>query len=125
QGHVTINPNLDEEISQLCSFTQKLPKLLWMFETSKTGLRQRVDVYDLAAASLGEHQGSQHAGMIGAGVLADHKNRIGQIEILEGHGAFAKPERLFHAGATGFVTHVRTIGQIVGAELPHKELIEK
>ena len=58
--------------------------------------------------------------MIRAGVLTDDKDRIGKIEIFERYGAFTKAQHLFHSGAARFMAHIRTIGQIVRAKLPHE-----
>ncbi len=96
-----------------------------MLEASESCFRQRINVYDFAAAALGVQQRSQHARMIRPRILTDDKDRIGQIEIFERDRAFTKPKSFFHAGAAGFVAHVRAVRQIVRAELPHEELIEK
>ena len=77
-----------------------------MLEASQSRLWQRIDVHDFAPASLGMQQRGQHARMVRAGILTDNKDCIGQLKVIEGDGAFAETERLFHSRAAGFVTHV-------------------
>ena len=58
--------------------------------------------------------------MIGAGILANNENRVRQIEIGKGHRSLAAADGVAERSAARFVTHVGTIRQIVGAELPHE-----
>ena len=50
---------------------------------------KRIDADDSGTASGGTLKSSEHAGVIGAGILADDKNCVSQIEIGEFDGAFA------------------------------------
>jgi len=63
--------------------------------------------------------------MIGAGVLTEHEDRIRLFEILQPHGALTNTNRFRERDTARLVAHVRTIGQIVGTESPHEELIQK
>ena len=63
--------------------------------------------------------------MIGARVLAHHKNEIGVIEIFQSHRPLADAERLREAHATGLVTHIRAIREIIGPQRAPEKLIEK
>ena len=74
---------------------------------------------------LGLLERGQHARMIGAGVLSDDENRLGQLEVFERHGSLAGADRFTQRRAARFVTHVGTVRKIVGAKLPDEELIEK
>ena len=96
-----------------------------MLETSQAGFRQWIDVDNFAAAPFCLQQRGQHARMVRSRILPDHENRVAEIKILEPHRAFAKADRFFHSGAAGFMAHVRAVGQVVGSELSHKELIKK
>ena len=62
--------------------------------------------------------------MIGAGVLAENKNSLRLLEILQAHGAFADADGGLERGAAGFVAHVRAVGQVVGAKPPGHELVQ-
>ena len=57
--------------------------------------------------------------------MADAKDRIAMIEILQGHRPLADTDRLWQANARGLVTHVRAIGKVVGSIFPRKQLVEK
>ncbi len=57
--------------------------------------------------------------------MAEDEDAIGLIEILEQNGALADPERQWQADTRGFMTHVGAVGEVVGAELAHEELIEE
>src|ERR1051326_7341506 len=63
--------------------------------------------------------------MVRAGILTNDEDRIAQIKVFERNRSLAKTQRLFHAGAAGFMTHVRTVRQIVRAEVPDEQLIKK
>ena len=63
--------------------------------------------------------------MIRAGILADDENAVGMFEIFQLHAAFADSDAFLQRDAARFVTHVRAIRQIVGAELPREKLVEK
>src|SRR5437588_12669845 len=57
--------------------------------------------------------------------MADAKQRVAVIEILQGHRSLADTDRLGQADARRLVTHVRAIGKVVGSVFPRKQLIEK
>jgi len=78
---------------------------------------------DPASAPRRGLERSQHAGMIGARILADHKDCVGQLEIAERHRAFATSDGLAQANAARFVAHIGAIRQVVGAELAHEQLV--
>ncbi len=63
--------------------------------------------------------------MIGAGVVPDAEDRVGVIEIFERHRSLADADRVRQPDAGCLVAHVRTVGEIVGAEFAREELIEK
>ena len=60
--------------------------------------------------------------MVGARVLADHEDRPGALDVLEAHGPLADADRLAEAFAARFVTQVRAVREVVGAELAREEL---
>src|ERR1700676_1042429 len=63
--------------------------------------------------------------MIGPGIVADAKDRVAVIEVLQGHGSLADANRLRQTDAGRLVAHIRAIGKVVGAVFPRKQLIEK
>src|SRR3546814_3291875 len=66
----------------------------------------------------------KHPWMVGARVLAPDENRVGVLEIVESHCAFAHADTLGQRHAAGFMAHVRAVGEVVGAIGAHKQLIE-
>ncbi|MNY15276.1 hypothetical protein D3C86_1484800 [compost metagenome] len=63
--------------------------------------------------------------MVGAGIVAEAEDRIGMIEILQRHRAFADADGFRKADAGGLVAHVGTIREIVRPIGAHEKLIEK
>ena len=63
--------------------------------------------------------------MVRAGILPKDENSIRLFEIVQLHTAFADADAFVKRRTTRFVTHVRAVGQIVGAELPCEQLVEK
>jgi hypothetical protein len=53
------------------------------------------------------------------------KDSVRELEVLEGDGSLADADHFLQRQPRRFVTHVRAIGQVIGAELAHKQLIEK
>ncbi|MNZ52488.1 hypothetical protein D3C78_703340 [compost metagenome] len=62
--------------------------------------------------------------MVGAGVLAPDENRIGVLEIVKRHRAFADPDTLAQRHAAGLVAHVRAVREVVGAVGAHEQLVQ-
>src|SRR5882724_6695891 len=63
--------------------------------------------------------------MIGPGIMADTKQRVAIIEVLQSHCSLADTNRLWQADARRLVAHVRAVGKVVGSVFPRKQLIEK
>ena len=84
---------------------------------------QWIDGDQLRSLAYRQFQGAQHARVIGAGILADEQNGFGFLQILERDRSFADADRLLHGHAARFMAHVGAIGQVVGAELPHEQLV--
>src|ERR1700736_3665627 len=97
--------------------------MLRMLEMIQASFKQRIDADDFASAERSRLECREHARMIGAGILANDENRISQIEIVKGYRTLPAADGFAERGAARFVAHVRTIRQIVGAELPHEQLI--
>src|ERR1019366_639879 len=63
--------------------------------------------------------------MIRAWILPSNKDSVRELEVLEGDGSLADTDHFLQRQPRRFVTHVRTIWPVIGAELAHKQLIEK
>ena len=105
--------------------TQHAADFLRVAESLQASFGKRVDADDLATAARGFLQRDQHARMVGARILTDHHNTVGGLKVFERDSAFAGPDRSHHANAARLVTHVGTVGEVVGAEHAHEQLIEE
>src|SRR2546423_10885271 len=63
--------------------------------------------------------------MIRARILSENENPVRLFEILQCYAAFPDTDHFVKRGAARFVTHVRTVRQVIRAELAGKELVEK
>ena len=63
--------------------------------------------------------------MVGAGVLAKDEDGVGHFKVGQGHCALAHTDGGLERHAAGLVAHVGAIGEVVGTELTHKELVQK
>ena len=63
--------------------------------------------------------------MVRSRILTDDENAVGVFEIFQLYAAFADSDAFVQRRAARLVAHVRAIRQIVGAELPGKQLIQK
>ena len=61
--------------------------------------------------------------MVGAGVLTDDQDGFGLVEILKFHRTFSDAHALVEGHTTGFVAHIGTVGEVVGAVFADKKLI--
>ena len=98
---------------------------LRVVEPAQPGLVERVDVDDVGAVALRLLQRREHPRVVGAGVLADDHDQVGGVDVLEQHRPLADPDRVGERGAAGLVAHVRAVGQVVGAEAAHHQLVEE
>ena len=99
--------------------------ILRMREIQETCFLERIETHDPRAALRGFLQLGEHARVVGAGILAEHKNRVGLFKILERHGALAGGERFRHPDTTRLMAHVRAVGEIVRPEKPAEQLVEE
>ena len=102
-----------------------LQLVLRVGKTLQPAFAQRVQADDARAALGGLAQLTQHARVVGAGVLAKDEDGIRLLEIIERDCALAHTHALAHAGATGLVAHIGAVGEVVGAVLAHKQLVQK
>src|SRR3546814_3719587 len=63
--------------------------------------------------------------MVGARVLAEDEDRVGQLEVVQRYRALADADLRRHPRAGWLVAHVRAVGEVVGAELAHEQLVEE
>ena len=52
ERHVAVDPNLQEEVGELCPWAEEVERVLRVLEAVEAGFGQRVDVNDTAAALL-------------------------------------------------------------------------
>ena len=69
----------------------------------QAALADRIEDDDARAAKRCPAQVAEHSRMVRAGVLSDHENRVGLLEILQPNGALADADRLAHGDAAGLV----------------------
>ena len=110
---------------QLCSSADDSGEFLRVAKPFQSSLFKGVDADDTAAAASCLLQRRQHAGVIGPWVLTDDNDAVGKIKILEGYCSFAGSDGARQSQATGLVTHVGTIRQVIRSEKSHKELVKK
>jgi hypothetical protein len=96
-----------------------------MLEAFQAALLERVDAYHLSTTLDRFTQWFKHARVVGAGVLAEHENRVRVLEVFKRHGAFADTNALRQGNAAGLVTHVRAVREIIGAVGAHEQLIHE
>jgi hypothetical protein len=125
QGDVTADAHLNEALGELRAAAEDPARLLGMLEAHEPALAQRIDADDAAAAPRSGGERGEHARVIAAGVLADHEDQVGLLEVGEAHRALADADHLAEPGAARLVTQVRAVGQVVGAVLAHEELVEE
>ena len=63
--------------------------------------------------------------MIRARILPHHDDEVALAEIVVGDGGFADPDHLVQRETGRFVAHIRAVGEVVGAECPHEELVDE
>ena len=63
--------------------------------------------------------------MICSRVLSNDENPVGMFKVLQLHAALSDPDAFLQRNTARLVAHVRAVGQIVGAELSRKKLIQK
>src|SRR5438105_1230039 len=125
QRHVAADANAQEEVGDLRAPTEQAEHLLRLLEAPESRLGERIDADDRRPIALGALQRREHPWMVRARILAGNKDRLRLIEVLERHRALADADRLHQRRAARLVTHVRAVGEIVGAKLPNEQLIEK
>ncbi len=102
--------------------TRHFHRVLRRGKTFQRAFLQRVEHNDGHPATGGFPQRGHHARMVGSGIVADRKDRVGMVEILECHGALAHADRVRQAHARCFVAHVGAVGEIVAPEGARKDL---
>ncbi len=96
-----------------------------ILEAHQAGFGQRVDGDDLGAGPLCPLEGQQHPRMICARVLPKDEDQLGLLEIVKPDRPLAYADRRAQRRSARFMAHIRAVGQVVRAELPHEQLIEE
>ena len=109
----------------LRAVVQHFQRVLRVGEALQPAFAQRIEGEHARAALHRAAQFAEHARMVGAGILAEHQDQVGLFEIVQGHRALADADLLAQRHARGFVAHVRTVREIVGAELAHEQLVQE
>ncbi|MNU77796.1 hypothetical protein D3C71_673790 [compost metagenome] len=103
---------------------QQLGRALGAGEALQRHLFEVVEGDNLAALARRLAQGVHHARVVGTRVLAEHEDRLGDVEVLQHHSALAHPDRLDKADAARLVAHVGAVREVVGAIETAEQLIE-
>ena len=67
-------------------------------------------------------QRAHHAWVIDARIVPDGDNQLRAVEVVQRDGAFANANGLRQANVGRFMAHVGTVGEVIAAELPRKQL---
>ena len=81
-----------------------------MDKSCGAGFGQWIDADNLTTSPCSFLQRSQHARVIGPGILTQDKDGIGMLEIVECDRGLANPNDFLHGHAAGLVAHVGGIG---------------
>jgi len=125
QRHVAAGADLDELIGDLRRLAEVAADPLRILVPDQPRFGQRVDRDDPRAVLLRLLQCGEHAGVVGARVLAHDDDQVGFAEILVGDRRLADPDGVAHGGAGRLVAHVRAVGEVVGAEHAREELVDE
>ena len=122
QREVAVDPHGEMEVGQPDAGDQPEWRLR-ILEPHQAGLAQRVDRDDLCAVPLRLLERRQHAGVVGAGVLADDQQQLGGLDVAERHRPLTDPDRLGERHRGRLVAHVGAVGKVVGAERAGEQLV--
>src|SRR6267142_1026301 len=100
---------------------EHLDRMLRRCESLQPALAQRVEYVNRHSLLRDLAQRRQHAWVIGPGIMADTKQCVAIIEVLQGHRSLADTDRLWQADARRLVAHVGAIGKVVGSVFPRKQ----
>ena len=125
EREVSAQPNLHEMFRDLRARSEQVQHILRMLESGHPHFRQRIHADNRGSAPCRPLQCRQHARMVRARILPNNKDGVGEVEVFELDRSFADSDHFFERHSRRLVAHVGAVRQIVGAELPHEELIEK
>ena len=125
QGHVAAEPDLQELVGELRAATREPAHGLRVLVAHEPGLRQRVHGDDARPVLLGLLERREHAGVVGARVLAHDHDEVGLGEVVVGDRRLADADGLAERGARGLVAHVRAVRQVVRAEGAGEQLVDE
>jgi hypothetical protein len=125
QRRVTVDPHRQKQAGNRRPTAEQLERTLGMRKAQQRRLGQRIHGDDLTAALRRFLQHRHHARVIRPRILPEDEDRVGLLEVIQLHRAFADAHRLFQRHPARLVTEVGTVGQVVGPELPHQQLKQK
>ncbi|PMQ06159.1 hypothetical protein DyAD56_05860 [Dyella sp. AD56] len=102
-----------------------LQRILRIGEALQRAFLQRIEHDDGRTATCHLMQRAHHARMVGARVVAHRDNEFAMVEVVQRHRTLANANGVRQAHTGGFVTHVGTIGEVIGAELPREQLVKE
>ena len=105
--------------------SRHLDRVLRRGEPLERAFTQRVHGHDRNAAPRRLAQRGHHPRAVGAGILPNHEDRVGLLEILQHDRALADANAFGQADAGRLVAHVGAVGKVVGAKASHEDLVEK
>ncbi len=125
QRHVAAEADLQELVGEPRAPAGQPARGLRVLVPLEPCLGQGVHGDDARPVPLGLLQRGEHAGVVGAGVLAHDHDQVGQREVVVGDRRLPDADRLAEGGAGGLVAHVGAVGQVVGAEGAHEQLVDE
>ena len=125
QRHVARGTDLQELVGDRGALAENAAHLLRVLVADEPRLGQRIHGDDAPAVALALLERRQHARMVRARVLPENDHQVGLAEVVVGDRRLADADRLAHRGAGRLVAHVGAVGEVVGAEGAHEELVEE
>jgi hypothetical protein len=98
-------------------------RVLGRFEALQAAFLEWIEHDDRCAAQARRPQRAEHARVVGAGVVPEREDGVARVEVFQRDSALADADRLGQAHAGRFVAHVRAVGEIIGAEFTHEQLV--
>ena len=126
EGEVAVDPDLAEAGRPARCPSPTRPPSSWglrklMRPASGSGLMATIR----APLALASSSALSIRGWLVPGFWPDDQQQVGLVDVVERHRALAHADGLAERRAARLVAHVRAVGQVVGAELAHEQLVDE